>query len=156
MKILIRVVWLTAMFGMLGRPASAQTLALPPPRTDLRPSVFTLGAVPLDRRGLSSTQAIPQRRRDSLWNGALVGAGLGAIAGVLTGEAIVECSECAGFNVPLTFGVVGAGAGAAIGAGIDAALHDRSMSPQPVRLRRVAVAPVFGRRARALIALVRF
>src|SRR5262245_49598706 len=57
------------------------------------------------------------RRKDSLWNGALVGAGLGALAGFLTSEAIIECSECAGFNAPLAFGLLGAGAGAALGAG---------------------------------------
>jgi hypothetical protein len=154
MKRIIRVVWLAAVFSMLGRPAGTQTL-VPPARPDVKPGA-ALGAVPFERRAQSSSQAVPQRRRDSLWNGTLVGAGLGAILGALGGVARLECSECAGFNVPLTFGVLGAGAGAAIGAGIDAACHDRSTAWASGRLRRVAVAPVFDKRARALVAFVRF
>jgi hypothetical protein len=75
--------------------------------------------------------------------------------GVAGGMSVLECSECSGFNVALMFGVVGAGVGAAIGAGIDAARHDRSTAWTRGPLRRVAIAPVFGKRARALIALVR-
>jgi len=98
-----------------------------------------------------------QRRRDSLRNGVVIGAGLGAIAGAVAGTAIVECSECAGFNVPLTFGVVGAGIGAAIGAGIDALHHDHSIvTGSPTRTRRVNLFPLVGKRAQALAASVRF
>ena len=61
-----------------------------------------------------------QHRKDSLWNGVIIGAGLGALVGTLVSFAVSDCSECSGFNVPLTFGVLGAGAGAGIGAGIDA------------------------------------
>ena len=101
-------------------------------------------------------QGVPQGRRDSLWNGTLLGAGLGAILGVLGGAAIVECSECAGFNVPVTFGALGAGVGAGIGAAVDAARHDRSASWSGGHPRRVVVAPAIGRRASAVIAVVRF
>jgi hypothetical protein len=102
----------------------------------------------------AETAPSPQpRRKDSLWNGALIGASLGAIAGVLSSQAIVECSECAGFNASLTFGVLGAGAGAALGAGLDA-LHSRRASPyQPARLR---VMPVLSHHSRGLLARVRF
>ena len=71
----------------------------------------------------------PPHRKDSLLNGILIGAGLGAIAGAAGGTAAIRCDECAGFNVPLTFGVVGAAAGAAIGAGIDALFHARAPNP---------------------------
>ena len=67
-----------------------------------------------------------QHRKDSLWNGVLIGMGLGALVGALVGSAVFECSECSGFNVPLTFGVLGAGAGAGIGAGLDAWRQTRS------------------------------
>jgi hypothetical protein len=144
------------MLGTLERPAGAQGLTVPAALPDLKPGVVTLHEPPIERRAPSSNHPAPQGHKDSLWNGALAGAGVGAIAGVLTGDAIVECSECAGFNVALTFGVLGAGAGAAIGAGIDAARHDRTTSWTPGRSRRVAVAPVIGKRARALIASVRF
>jgi hypothetical protein len=94
------------------------------------------------------------RRRDSLWNGALIGAGLGAVAGLLSGGAIVECSECAGFNVPLTFGLLGAAAGAGLGAGIDA-LHATSVSArQPAG--RVRLSPVLAKGKRGLIGSLRF
>jgi len=99
----------------------------------------------------------PPVRNDSKWNGALIGAGLGALAGAFFGSAAIECSECAGFNVPVTFGVIGAGAGAAIGVGIDAHFHQRSPIPgPPARARRVSVVPVIGRNVKAVAAAVRF
>jgi hypothetical protein len=115
-----------------------------------------LRRVSFERRAPASSQAVPQPRRDSLWNGTLIGAGLGALLGALGGAAVLECSECSGFNVPLTFGVLGAGAGAAIGAGIDAARHNRSTAWTAPRGRRVAVAPVLHERTRALVAFVQF
>jgi hypothetical protein len=115
--------------------------------TTWRPADAALAAEP------ARPQA-PARRKDSLWNGALIGASLGAIAGFLTSEAIVECSECAGFNAPLTFGVLGAGAGAALGAGIDA-LHSQRAAP-PYHSSRVRLTPLMSHRARGLVAWIRF
>jgi hypothetical protein len=103
----------------------------------------------------AAAQSAPARK-DSTWNGALIGAGLGAIGGFLLGAVIVECSECAGFNVRLTFGVVGAGAGAAIGAGIDARVHQRSRVWAPPPRRRVRIAPVAGRKVTGVFASIRF
>jgi hypothetical protein len=94
------------------------------------------------------------RRRDSLWNGVIIGAGLGAIAGAVSGTAIADCSECAGFNVPLTFGVLGAGIGAALGAGIDA-LHETRGNPLGPT-RHVRLSPVLGEEKRGLMAWIRF
>jgi hypothetical protein len=94
------------------------------------------------------------QRRDSLWNGVIIGAAVGAMAGAAGGQALLECSECAGFNVPLTFGVIGAGAGAGIGAGIDALRHTRSAFPNP--RRPLTVTPMLGKRHRAVVALIRF
>jgi uncharacterized protein YcfJ len=99
----------------------------------------------------------PPVRNDSKWNGAIIGAGIGAIAGALIGSATIECSECAGFNVPLTFGVIGAGAGTVIGAGIDARLHQRSPIPNPSgRGGRVHISPVVGRTVKGVVASIRF
>jgi hypothetical protein len=99
----------------------------------------------------------PPRRKDPLWNGVVIGAGLGAVVGALVGASAFECSECTGFNVPLTFGVIGAGAGAGIGAGIDAVLHQRSPLPHlPGRARRVNVSPVVGKDLKAFVAWIRF
>src|SRR5688572_8828044 len=94
------------------------------------------------------------QRNDSLWNGAVVGAAAGAVLGatVVAGR-ISDCSECSGFNVPLTFAVIGAGAGVAIGVGIDALLHaDPRVGRPRDRSRRVNVSPVVGKRTRALVA----
>ena len=85
----------------------------------------------------------------------MIGAGLGAIAGALGGTMAIECSECAGFNVPLTFGVLGAAAGAGIGAAIDGLRQARPTTAAD-RRPRVTIAPVVGRKGRALIASVRF
>jgi hypothetical protein len=96
----------------------------------------------------------PRRRKDSLWNGAILGAALGTIAGIAASYALVECTDCAGFNVPLTFAVAGGGIGAGLGAGIDA-LHDRQAAV-PARTGRLAVSPLVARSKRALLAVVRF
>jgi hypothetical protein len=140
-----RSISLAVMFTMLASPAGAQASRIAP--------------APVQHDGVAtaaSGQAVPQGRRDSLWNGTLLGAGLGALSGALGGVAIVECSECAGFNVPLTFGVLGAGVGAGIGAAVDAARHQQSASPGRARPHRVVVAPAIGPRVRAVIAVVRF
>jgi hypothetical protein len=97
------------------------------------------------------------QRRDTLWNGVAIGAGLGALAGALGGATAIECSECAGFNVPLTFGALGAAAGAGIGAAIDALRHASAATRATTDRRpRVTVAPLVGNNGRALIASVRF
>jgi hypothetical protein len=112
--------------------------------------------VPVDAAGLTVSddhQPPLQPRKDSLWNGVIIGAGLGALVGTLVSFAVSDCSECSGFNVPLTFGVLGAGAGAGIGAGIDAWHQKRTV---PAGTRRLTVAPVLGKDVQAIVATIRF
>jgi hypothetical protein len=110
----------------------------------------------------ASPPGTSQPRRDSLWNGVLVGAGLGAVLGGFAGSAALQCSECAGFNVPLAFGAIGAGAGAAIGAGIDALRHARTRVPGPgapdrtERRRTLSLSPVLGKDVQAVVGSLRF
>ena len=110
----------------------------------------------------TSPPATSQPRRDSLWNGVLVGAGLGAVLGGFAGAAALPCSECAGFNVPLTFGAIGAGAGAAIGAGIDALRHARTRVPgsgardRTEHRRKLTLSPVLGKDVQAVVGSLRF
>jgi hypothetical protein len=113
------------------------------------------GARPSNNAGLpAQSQTVP---KDSKWNGVLVGAGLGAIVGAFIGSAAIESSAVAGFNVPLTFGVIGAGAGAAIGAGIDASLHRTLPISNPSeRVRRINISPVVGRKITGVAASIRF
>ena len=99
---------------------------------------------------LAQQQPVRQRR-DSLWNGVLVGAGLGALVGIAGSPLISDCSECSGFNVPLTFGVLGAGIGAGVGAGIDA-MRNSNAPHRP----RVQLSPVLSKDTRGLLAWIRF
>jgi hypothetical protein len=95
-----------------------------------------------------------RQKADRLWNGVLIGASLGAVAGVVTGNATADCSECAGFNVPLTFGALGAGIGGVLGALIDAA-HARSQSAPPWA-RYVRLSPKVSKRMFGLTATITF
>ena len=131
-------------------PASSAEPDRTPDHGRVSPSDRKTAGPPSPRRASGA----PLQRRDSLWNGVLIGAGLGALAGAVGGQAALECSECAGFNVPLTFGVIGAGVGAGIGAGIDALRHSHSAAPGTYG--RVTVMPLLGRGRRAVVAAFRF
>lgn len=122
---------------------------------DRAPIAGEVGAI--RAAALSPGRPPVSQRRDPLWNGVAIGAGLGALAGALGGATAIPCSECAGFNVPLTFGVLGAAAGAGIGAAIDALRDARGGTTAPTgRPSRLTIAPVVGKNGRALIASVRF
>jgi hypothetical protein len=124
--------------------------------SDSTPLVITVApGTAVSSPSLRRQSASQPRRRDSLWNGVLLGAGAGALLGAVGGHALLDCSTCsAGFNVSLTFGVIGAGAGAGIGAGIDALRHTRA--PIPGALGPITVKPRLGRGQRAVVMLIRF
>lgn len=108
-------------------------------------------------KNVRTPPATASRRHDSLWNGVILGAGFGAVIGASVGSATVECSECAGFNVPLTFGVLGAGAGAALGAWIDALRHSGTRAPVlPARPQRLFVSPILKKDVQAVAGWIRF
>ncbi len=151
---LSRTIAVTCALALLPAAATAQSLPVE------RSVTLALPAVTVDAPGLTGGDNQPpplQRRKDSLWNGVIIGAGLGALVGTLVSFAVTDCSECAGFNVPLTFGVLGAGAGAGIGAGIDAWRQKRSpLTIPPKGTRRLNVAPVLGKDVRGVVASIRF
>ncbi len=152
----MRTIAVTCALAFLPAPASAQALPV-----DRNVTLAPAGpAVPVDAPDLKDSDNHPptmQRRKDSLWNGVLIGAGLGALVGALVGSAVLDCSECSGFNVPLTFGVLGAGAGAGIGAGIDAWRRTRStVTIAPNTNRRFMVSPVLGKDVKGMVASIRF
>src|SRR5262245_16850713 len=128
----------------------------------LLPSLAAAQGPVLAAAANASPPGTSQPRPDSLWNGVLVGAGLGAVLGGFAGSAALQCSECAGFNVPLTFGAIGAGAGAAIGAGLDALRHARTRVPGPGasdrtgRRRTLSLSPVLGKDVQAVVGSLRF
>jgi hypothetical protein len=91
------------------------------------------------------------RGADSLRNGIITGAIVGALGGSFAGLAIAQdCFSCYGFHVPATLGVVGAGIGAGIGAGVDALRRHQSTR------RPVGVMPFLTPRARGAMIWVRF
>ena len=91
--------------------------------------------------GLGGSEAHAQGR-DSLLNGTVIGAALGAGAGVLFTHAVRDSDLTFGQYARggLIFGAIGAGAGL----GIDALLNRRSAGPEVTR-RRVLVAPTIWR-----------
>lgn len=92
-------------------------------------------------------------RKDPLWNGVVAGAAVGAVIGAFGGHLLLDCDGCsAGFNVPLTFGVLGAGVGAGIGAGIDAWRDSQTTAGG----RFPGLAPIFGKARRGLAMWIRF
>ena len=70
-------------------------------------------------------------RRDSRWNGFLIGFAIGAIPGVLLGMAISDYCENESTSCPIAipfFGGLSGLAGGAIGFGIDSAIHGQSLT----------------------------
>jgi hypothetical protein len=93
-----------------------------------------------------ATASSVQRQRDSLWNGILIGAGVGAVVGL----AVVPRTYCGNDTecraiVTLAIGVPIVAGGAGIGALVDALRHERREKP-----RRFDVAPVVGRGMRGV------
>jgi hypothetical protein len=114
----------------------------------------TPAAVHQDSLGSVLAQSQSQSpRKDPLWNGVIAGAAVGAMLGAFGGHVVFDCDLCSpGFNVPLTFGVVGAGVGAGIGAGIDAMRHRQTTAGG----RFPGLVPIFGKARRGLMMWIRF
>jgi hypothetical protein len=115
-----------ALFLLLPAPAFAQNATEPPPRVgSLRESI---------RAAAASAQApTTTGSRDSLVNGAVIGAVVGGVTLAVIGGVICTLLHEEG-NPPcwrgtLAVGAVGAGIGAAAGVGIDAMISATSLSP---------------------------
>ena len=148
MTTLIRRLLILALLAGSCTAAGAQTVPVHSP-LEINPSLLR----GVDRSSAGQTPNRPLRP-DSLWNGVLIGATAGAIIGAAGSLAISDCSECSGFNVPLTFGVLGAGAGAGIGAVIDA-LHGKGAA-SPQRQPGLRLSPLIGNERRGMMAWFRF
>jgi hypothetical protein len=73
---------------------------------------------------LKAQERAPGGRRDSVWNGTLIGAGIGAAGGAVWGRQTCGANDSECFAIAGPVGIaVGAGIGAAVGAIADA-LHD--------------------------------
>lgn len=115
---------------------------------DLTSSVLVLRVGTESRRFTEpDVSRIRQRRADSLVNGTLIGAAVGAGLGVIGASSCggdpYLCTEAAGASIAL-----GAGLGAGIGVAVDAALRSTRVVYERPETRAVTlhVAPVLGRR----------
>ena len=114
------------------------------PKVGIVALVFALAA------NVASAQSVPQTSgRDSLWNGALIGAGAG-VASVAALDAVFCENGFGGCDFPWAAVITLGGIGAAAGAGIDF-LIGRDSNARPVTLR---VSPIIGTTRKGMFASV--
>jgi hypothetical protein len=113
---------------LIGRHADARKTRLRlapilgPGRTGLRASLVLPRPESLPPLMKAREGASPQRR-DSVWNGALIGAGIGGVGGAVWGRQMCGSNDSECFAIAGPVGILGgAGIGAAVGAIADA-LH---------------------------------
>ena len=113
-------------------------------RVGIAALVFALAAK------VASAQSVPQTSgRDSLWNGALIGAGAG-VASVAALDAVFCENGFGGCDFPWAAAITLGGIGAAAGAGIDF-LIGRDSNARTVTVR---VSPMIGRTRMGVLASV--
>ena len=89
----------------------------------VRPARFAVSKASVSAIRPVRSQAVIKSRRDSVWDGLLIGAGIGAAGGYLWARHICGSNDPECFAIAGTVGVLGGvGIGATIGAIIDA-LH---------------------------------
>lgn len=114
------------------------------PKVGIVALVFALGV------NVASAQSVPQPSgRDSLWNGALIGAGAG-VASVAALDAVFCENGFGGCDFPWAAVITLGGIGAAAGAGIDF-LIGRDVNARPATVR---VAPIIGPTRKGMLASV--
>jgi hypothetical protein len=113
----------TLVAALLGWPNLSSAEDYAPDLARIRAGLATTASITTTIRRETSVAAArpPQRgKRDSVWNGILIGAGVGAVGGYIWARH--ECGndgECAAITNPVGI-LAGAGIGAAIGAILDA------------------------------------
>ena len=104
-----------------------------------------------DTRTFTAAEVDRVRRPGPIWDGAVKGAVIGAIAAWLVGASLGEdCTGCG--EAIVTSAVIGAG----IGIGIDAAWGPKTVYRNHGGSRKVTLAPVIGKSRRGLAASIRF
>ena len=85
------------------------------------PTLFTLSRASLSMMRPTPPPRAQSARRDSVWNGALIGAGIGGVGGYFWARNICGSNDPECFAITAPVGVLGGGGiGAAIGAILDA------------------------------------
>ena len=123
--------------------------------TSLEPTSLAVDAKGLRRFRADEVRLLVQQRRDSLKNGVLWGAGIGFLSGVVmtcVGDSEM-CSDPEGVWATAVVGLIGMGAGAGIGAGIDGLIHSRDVvyrAPGAGPGARLSFAPIVTARRRGV------
>jgi hypothetical protein len=124
--------WLAAVVAavVLGLPAAAQADERAPNYDRIRRALQRSVAAPVlsvTNRSIADMAPVRQQRaqvsrpRDSVWNGALIGAGIGGVGGYIWARNICGSNDPECFAIAAPVGVlVGAGIGAVVGAVADA------------------------------------
>ena len=117
--------------------------------------VLLEGARLTARRSLTEETVSEVRRLDSRMNGALIGLGVGLGAGVAIISAM--CADGPGCGPSAQVGMLTAGLGAAIGAGIDSLVNrdGRVVFRSPKKATRLMLSPFIGKDRQALLLSVR-
>src|SRR5688500_18686578 len=108
--------------------------------------MLSISTVSIASAQTPSTGTVAARQSDSLWNGALIGAGAGVASHLLVCRTMEPWQVCRNdFGPMLTFGALGAG----IGMGIDALIR-KTVYQSARGATQIHAAPLVGRRAKGL------
>jgi hypothetical protein len=129
------------------------------PTVVLATAVAVAASVPVVSADDGRTGQAPPARRDSLVNGVLIGAGIGFAGGFLGMAAVNAAKTASGplwdgeaIAIYSSAGLLGAAAGAGLGALVDGMRPNRSPGPA---VRRFDVIPVVGPRRRGMLVTIR-
>lgn len=149
MRSLKSFLWIVLVVVGILAPARAPAQTLDGSFDGLRPALMKGQTDVVTDTGRQQTKS--NVTTDPLWNGALIGAGIGA--GLATWDYLVDPSEpgnAAVFTVAI-------GLGTAIGAGIDALLSRRNvLYPSPRQSRRLMLTPFVAKDRQGALVSVRF
>ena len=125
-------------------------------------SASSLTVLAPEKRTFGESTVTRINRADGVWNGALIGLGVGAIPGAWLGT--VYCDECQNRTGPVLIGVLlFGGIGAAIGGGFDVLfgkvgrlVYTSRRLPLQSQRTGVIVSPLIGKDRRGVLLSVRF
>ena len=138
-----RIALITLFCFSVTSTASAQTRRAEP---EFESATVRALTIPVIDSTIELAQA-GERRSDSLWNGALIGAGIAVASGLFLCTRTEPWENCRDDVGPMVrFGAIGAG----IGIGIDALIRGRKTIYVAPGTTRLHAAPIVGRRAAGL------
>jgi hypothetical protein len=144
-----RIALITLFCFSVTSTASAQTRRVEP---EFESATVRALTIPVIDSTIDSAQG-GERRSDSLWNGALIGAGVAVASGLFLCTRTEPWENCRDDVGPmLRIGAIGAG----IGIGIDALIRRRSPSSTTPGSARLHAAPIVGRQAGGLRMAISF